>query len=156
MAKREVKHRMTEKDQEDWDSLYWFVHTKIMGYDKNQALTRDMIYRLKGLLHGKFMANNKLDDMANYSYELVLITFKFCLPKIQKGFASNSFTDEMRKFNYAVKIVENNLNNVYIRLKNAERAKQKLKETDLSETSQYVNLFKPREVEIDDSLDDLW
>lgn len=156
MAKREVKHRMTQQDKEDWDALYWYVHTNVMGYDEKQSLTRDMILRLKGLLHSKFMANNNTKDMSDYSYELVLITFKFCLPKIQKGFRNNSFTDEMRKFNYAVKIVENNLNNVYIKLKNAERAKQKFEESDISEATKYVNLFKPRKVEVDDSLDDLW
>ena len=147
---------MSKKDNEDWDSLYWYVHTNVMGYDKNQALTRDMIYRLKGLLHGKFMANNKVKDMSNYSFELILITFKLCLPKIQQGFRNNSFQDEMRKFNYAVKIVENNLNNVYIKLKNAERTKKKFEESDISEATKYVNMFKPKKVEIDDSLEDLW
>ena len=97
-----------------------------MGYDENQSLSRTMVLRLKGLLSNKFIANNNIEDTANYSYETVLNTLKFCMPDIQRGLRSNSFTDENHKFNYAIKIVESNLNTVYVRMKNAEKAREEV------------------------------
>ena len=88
--------------------------TNIMGYDENQALSKQMTLRLKGLLTNKFIENNNIQDGANYSYETILNTFKFCSPTIQNSLRTNRFKDEMHKFNYVLKIVEQNINNVYI------------------------------------------
>ena len=32
---------MTDKDKQDWESLYEYVKANIMGYDKDQALSKD-------------------------------------------------------------------------------------------------------------------
>lgn len=131
MAKITKKH-MSTKDKKEWDQLYEYVRSNVMGYDSNQSLSRDMVLRLKGLLSNKFIENNNVEDTANYSYETVLNTFKFCLTDIQKGLRSNSFNDERHKFNYILKIVESNLNNVYVRMKNVEKAKTTTETVDVS------------------------
>ena len=116
---------MTEKEKQDWESLYMYVKSNIMGYDENQALSSAMVLRLKGLLTNKFMENGNIKDGANYSYEVILNTFKFCSPDIQKALRTNNFKDEMHRFNFVLKIVERNINTVYMRMKNAEKAKRK-------------------------------
>lgn len=155
MAKVSKKH-MSEKDKELWKELYEYVRTNIMGYDKNQSLSTAMVLRLKGLLYNKFMENLNIEDTANYSYQVVLNTFKFCIPEIQRGLRSNSFRDENHKFNYVIKIVESNLNTVYVRMKNAKKQEEEVKNYDTSDIVNYVNKFKSKETNINKKYDDLW
>ena len=126
-----------------------------MGYDQNQALPNTMVLRLKGLLSGKFIENNNTEDKANYSYETILYTFKYCDSQIQKALRTNTFNSEMHKFLYVVKIVENNINDVYMKMKNVQKAKEEAKNTVI-ETVDYKGAeFKPRENK-KDKFSDLW
>ena len=146
---------MTEKDIQDWDNLYQYVRFNIMGYDENQALSTQMVLRLKGLLVNKFIENNSIKDTANYSYETILNTFKFCSPTIHNALRTNSFKDEMHKFNFILKIVERNINDIYIRMKNIEKAKEEAKNTSV-EIITYVGAeYKPKEKK-KDKFSDLW
>lgn len=150
-----AKKKMTEKEKQDWESLYYYVKDNIMGYDTNQALPSAMVLRLKGLLTNKFMENNKIKSTANYSYETILNTFKFCSPDIQKTLRTNRFRDEQHKFNYVLKIVENNINNVYIRMQNAEKAKEEAKNTTIEVFTHVGAEYKPKEKK-KDKFSDLW
>lgn len=150
-----AKKKMTEKDIQDWDNLYQYVRFNIMGYDENQALSTQMVLRLKGLLVNKFIENNSIKDTANYSYETILNTFKFCSPTIHNALRTNSFKDEMHKFNFILKIVERNINDIYIRMKNIEKAKEEAKNTSV-EIITYVGAeYKPKEKK-KDKFSDLW
>lgn len=140
-----AKKKMTEKEKQDWESLYMYVKSNIMGYDENQALSSAMVLRLKGLLTNKFMENKNIESTANYSYETILNTFKFCSSDIQKALRTNRFVDEQHKFNYILKIVEKNINNVYIRMKNAEKAKEEAKNTTVEMPAHIGAEFKPKE-----------
>lgn len=146
---------MTEKEKQDWDNLYQYVKKNIMGYDDNQALSSAMVLRLKGLLTNKFMENNNIESTANYSYETILNTFKFCSLDIQKALRVNNFKDEMHKFNYVLKIVEKNINNVYVRMKNVEKAKEEAKNTLVNIPTHTGAEFKPKEKK-KDKFTDLW
>ena len=101
-----AKKKMTEKEKQDWESLYMYVKSNIMGYDENQSLSSTMVLRLKGLLTNKFMENNNIESTANYSYETILNTFKFCSQDIQRALKTGNFKDEMHRFNYILKIVQ--------------------------------------------------
>lgn len=154
--KKTSEHKkMTEKEIQDWNNLYEYVRKNIMGYDENQALSSTMCLRLKGLLVNKFMFNNKQKDGANYSYEVILNTFKYCYNNIQKALRANRFKDEQHKFLYITKIVENNINNVYLRMKNAEKAKEEAKNTMANITVHNGAEFKPKEKKRD-RFSDLW
>ena len=135
---------MTEKEKQDWESLYMYVKSNIMGYDENQALSSTMVLRLKGLLTNKFIENNNIQSTANYSYETVLNTFKYCFPDIQRALRTNNFKNEQHKFLYITKIVENNINNVYMRMKNAEKAKESAKNTTIEAPTHTGAEFKPK------------
>lgn len=150
-----ARKKMTEKEKQDWESLYMYVKSNIMGYDENQALSSTMVLRLKGLLTNKFMENKNIESTANYSYETILNTFKFCSPDIQKALRTNRFVDEQHKFNYILKIVEKNINNVYIRMRDAERAKEEAKNTVVDVPTHIGAEFKPKEKKID-KFSNLW
>lgn len=154
--KKTSEHKkMTEKEIQDWNNLYEYVRKNIMGYDENQALSSTMCLRLKGLLVNKFMFNNKQKDGANYSYEVILNTFKYCYNNIQKALRTNRFKDERHKFNYVLKIVEGNINDVYLRMKNAEKAKEEAKNIVVEAPTHIGAEFKPKENK-KDRFSNLW
>lgn len=150
------KKKMTEQELADWDELYEYVRSKVMGYDKNQSLEPYIVLRLKGLADGKTIANKKIKDKAHYSYKLILNTFKYCMPDIQRAVGRIAFKDTCGKFNYIMRIVENNINTVYMRMKNVEKAKAEAQESDVSYAANYVNMFKAKKTNSTKKLDDLW
>ena len=150
-----ARKRMTEEEKIAWDKLYTYVRKNIMNYDENQALPSTMVLRLKGLLTNKFMENNNIQSTANYSYETILNTFKYSSLDIQKALRTNNFKDESHKFNYILKIVEKNINTVYVRMKNAEKAKEEAKNTIIEIPTHTGAEFKPREKK-KDKFTDLW
>jgi hypothetical protein len=148
---------MTKQEKEDWNNLYEFVRVKVMEYDSNQSLSKNMVLRLKGLSNNKYMANNNIESTANYSYITILNTFKYCMPDIQKNFHTKSFNDEMHKFNYALAIVESNINNVYIRMKHAEKVKEEIKNVDTEKIAKFQMEYTQRKKrKRNTKLDDMW
>ena len=150
-----ARKKMTEKEKQDWESLYMYVKSNIMGYDENQALSSTMVLRLKGLLTNKFIENNSIQSTANYSYETILNAFKYSSLDIQRALRTNIFKDEMHKFNYVLKIVEKNINTVYMKMKNIEKAKEEAKNTSMTAPTHTGAEFKPRENK-KDKFTDLW
>lgn len=146
---------MTEEEKMAWDELYTYVRKNIMGYDDNQALSSTMVLRLKGLLTNKFMENNNIQSTANYSYDTILNTFKYSSIDIQRALRTNNFKDESHKFNYILKIVEKNINTVYVRMKNAEKAREEAKNTTIEAPVHTGAEFKPKEKK-KDKFTDLW
>lgn len=149
-----AKKKMTEKEKKDWESLYYYVKN-LLGYDENQSLSNAMVLRLKGLSTNKFMENNNIESTANYSYEVILNTFKSCSPDIQNALRTCNFKDEQHKFNYILKIVEKNINTVYMKMKNIEKAKEEAKNTTIEVPVHTGANFKPREKKAD-KFSDLW
>lgn len=155
MAKN-VRKRMTKQEKKDWDELYDFVKQKVLMYDENQSLSRTMVLRLKGLLSNKFIENGNIEDSANYSYRTILNTFKFCIVDIQRGLRSNSFSDEMHKFNYVLKIVESNINTVYVRMQQAEKSKDKTEKMDTTVATHTGASYQRKTKDVSHKFDDLW
>ena len=155
MAKTNSK-RMSIRDKENWTALYEYVRKNVMGYDENQSLSKNMVLRLKGLLTNKFMANNNIADTSNYSYETILLTFKFCMPDIQRALRSISFRDETHKFNYVLKIVESNINTVYIKVKNSEKSKQKTETMSMDAATHSGADYQTKSRKTSERLNDLW
>lgn len=122
--------KMTKQEREEFDALYEYVK-KILGYDKNQSLSRNMVLRLKGLKTNKFMENKSQQDTANYSYSVILNTFRLCSLDITKALSTRSFTDENHRFNYILKIVGDNLNDVYIRMQTSAKSKETTESLDI-------------------------
>lgn len=149
-----ARKKMSKEDSQDWEELYMYVKN-LMGYDENQSLSKYMVLRLKGLLTGKFIENKNVKDSSNYSYKTILNTFKSCSFDIKNAFRSKSFKDESHKFNYALVIVEKNINTVYVRMKNAEKAKEEAKNTQVETPMHTGAEFKPREKK-KDKFSDLW
>ena len=151
-----AKKKMTEKEKQDWEALYFYVK-KLLGYDENQALSSTMVLRLKGLLTNKFIENNNIESTANYYYETILNTFKFCSQETQKALRTNNFKDEMHRFNYILKIIEKNINTVYLRMKNVEKTKEEAKNTTIDAANHIGAEYQRKTKEVNNKLlNDLW
>lgn len=149
--------RMTAQEKVDWESLYYYVKNDILGYDENQSLPSYMVLRLKGLLTNKFMENNNIKSTANYSYQTILNTFKFCSTEIRKALKTKSWTSEQHKFNYILKVVEGNINNVYMRMKNIENAKEEAKNTTIDTANHTGAEYQKKTRDVTNKLlNDLW
>lgn len=148
--------RMTKQEKVEWEKLYEYVRHNVLGYDSNQSLSRSMVLRLKGLCTNKFMENKNQANTANYSYTVILNTFKFCNADIQKGLRTHSFSDENHKFNYILKIVESNINNVYVRMQNSAKAKEKTQSTDIPSVDYSGASYKTKTKETPTKLKNLW
>jgi len=144
------------KDQ-DWVDLYEYVKREIMGYT-DEKLPNFMILRLKGLNKGNFLANKKHTPMANYDFKTILYTFKLCKQDILIGLRSNNtkFTGEQHKFNYIMVIIENNINDMVIRLKNAETARIKTIDLELENQTHDSVEYKSKAKKINVELEELW
>lgn len=149
-----AKKKMTEEEKMSWENLYYYVKN-LLGYDENQALSSTMVLRLKGLSTNKFIENNNIESTANYSYETILNTFKYCSVDIQKALRTNRFADEMHRFNFVLKIVERNLNTVYLRMKNAQKAKEEAQNTTVEMPTHIGAEFKPKEKK-ENKFSNLW
>ena len=136
---------MSEEEKKDWNELYSYVKG-LMGYDDKTSLSRTEVLKLKGLTRGQFIANNNQQELAEYSFYEILVTFKVCKFDIIRGFRSNSFKSNGHKFNYMIKIVEGNLSTVRERLKSRKQAEQKMESIEVTEESaiKYVNKNKKK------------
>ena len=150
-----ARKKMTEEEKIAWDELYTYVKKNVMRYDDDQALSNAMVLRLKGLLTNKFMENNNIKSTANYSYETILNAFKYSSLDINKALRTNNFKDESHKFNYILKIVEKNINTVYVKMKNVEKAKEEAKNMVIEAPTHIGAEFKPKEKK-KDKFTDLW
>lgn len=150
------KHLSLE-DVGKWDELYRYVNDKVMGYKEN-SLSNKMILRLKGLHDGRYYQNNKFKSRGTYSYDIILTTFKYCIPEITKALNTKKFYTEELKFNYICAIVESKLNDVYMKIENNKKAEEKIEEIDMSIATYIPNNkveYKAREIEKDEH-SDLW
>ena len=140
-----TKKKMSEEEKKQWDELYSYVK-ELMGYDCKTSLSRTEVLKLKGLTRGQFIANNNQQELAEYSFYEILVTFKICKFDIIRGFRSNSFKTNGHKFNYMIKIVEGNLSTVRERLKQRQQAEQKMESVEVTEEStiKYVNKNKKK------------
>lgn len=138
------KKKMPVEELDYWEQLYNYVNDKVMDYEKSM-LSKEMILRLKGLREGKFFQNTEQSLEGIYPSKVILYTYKFCMSDIQRAIRNNHFNSENHKFNYILKIVESNLNTVYVRMKKNEQAQKQAEVTDNETPVEYVDRFKKRE-----------
>ena len=147
LAEAKVKRkRMSKEEKEQWDELYSYVK-ELMGYDDKTSLSRTEVLKLKGLTRGQFIANNNQQELAEYSFYEILVTFKVCKFDIIRGFRSNSFKSNGHKFNYMIKIVEGNLSTIRERLKNRERQEERIEQIEVN-TGEEIAEYKKKSKEV--------
>lgn len=149
--------KMTDVEKQQWDTLYRYVKKEILLYNDAQSIPSDLVLRLKGLTKGKYIENRKIEDRADYSYETILYTFQICKSQIMSAISNKTFNNEKMKFNYICKIVESNINDVYIRLEKVRRADEDIQSLDTGILSHNGADYKKKTENFKNTrLDELW
>lgn len=135
-----------------------YVKTEIMGYDENQALTKNMILRLRGMKTGQYMANKSSTVNANYPFKIILLTFQYLKQhELLNIVKTKNFNSEQHKFNYIMKIAENNINLIYNKAKQLQEQRRKSENIKVNELPNYENKYKKHEVEtINKDMEQFW
>lgn len=148
---------MTSIEKEQWDNLYQYVKKEILFYDDSQSIPSSLVLRLKGLLKGKYIENKNIEDKANYSYETIMYTFQICKPIIMGAIGKKVFETESKKFNYICKIVENNINDVYLRMIKAQKSQENIEVLDTGILSHDSSEYQRKTEELKNKrLGELW
>ena len=133
MAEAKVRHKkMSEQEKRDWNELCEYFKKEILGYGDDMKFPKFLALRLKGLQTGNFIVNKNNKLQGSYTFQEILITCKYSKLDIMIGFRSNSFVDEKHKINYAMSIIESNLNTIKERLKQREQAEQKIEGVEVN------------------------
>ena len=152
----ERKHRQSQKDTDTWNEILSYMEYNVLRHDDNQKMSRNDVLRLRGLMYGKRYADNRTEDEAKYSFECLLNTIKYSMPDINRALDRVQFKDENHKFNYVLRIIGDNLNTVYMRMKQAKKKEEEIEKQDTSYAVEYVNMFKAKKVKSNHKLDNLW
>lgn len=141
-----TKKKMSEEEKRDWNELCEYFKKEILGYGDDMKFPKFLALRLKGLQTGNFIANKNNKLQGSYTFKEILLTCKYSKLDIMIGFRSNSFVDEKHKINYAMSIIESNLNTIKERLKSRQRQEEKLESVEVTEEStiKYVNKNKKK------------
>ena len=142
----------------DWIALYEYIKIEILKYN-DMKLPKYLVLRLQGMTKGQFIANKKNSINASYDYKTILITFKFCKTSILQAFESNksNFKDEQHKLNYMMAIIDSEINNVVMRLKNAKKAEEKIVNIDLeNQTNEGAEYISKSSKPISKEMGELW
>ena len=153
-----IKKSYNNRKDKDWLELCAYVHDTVLEYDNNQSLSRFMLFRLKGLQKNQYIANNRASVTANYSFVVILNTFKFCAFEIEKAKRTKSFESEQHRFNYFCTIVESKLNDVYERMRISAKAQEKNDSIDLSAitTNNKAEYKTKTTIQSSNKFDDMW
>lgn len=145
------KAKMSKEEIKEWNELYEYVKTTILGYNKDKKLSKWFVLRLVGLHEGKFCANKTIKPMANYDYKTILMTFKMNKIDILNGIKDkDKFKDEQHKINYIMVIIENKINDTYDMINRVNKAKEKAKTIEITNNDDKAE-YKRRTKEVKNS-----
>lgn len=129
-------NKMTEQEKQSWAELCLYVKKEILNYDDNIKFPKYLALRLRGLKSGQFIANKNIKTQANYSFDMILKTFKEYRNTILNAVSQKNFKSEQNKINYILAIIERNINDVYL----SEQKKDKVEsQINIDDFSLFIN-----------------
>lgn len=151
------KEKVPRKNQEFRNLCEW-LEINIFNYDISvQRLQTDACLVLMGLKNGKAVANNKTENNGNYSWDIILMTFKINKKYILSCIQDKTFQSERTKMTYICKIVQDKINDVYQRSLNMKKSQNKIENIDTSIATYECAEYKPEtHKKINKRLEDLW
>lgn len=147
-----------QKNHQDFLELCAYIETEILGYEKNQKLQRNAVFRLRGLAKGQVIANNNCDQHGEYPYEVILLAFKANKIKILNSIKGKDFSSEAQAIGYMAAIIRDRLNDMYTRYINAKKSKEKVQSVNTDVIEYKGAEYKPieRDNKNEDKFKELW
>lgn len=134
MARKNKEPKNTE-----WIELCEYVKKEILQYDDNMKFPTYFALRLQGLKKGQYIANKFQETHACYDDHTLLCAFKISKNRIVDYLKKNEtkITGENHKINLILKMVEPEINDVYLRLQQAKRQEKRIESESFD--NQYGN-----------------
>ena len=142
-SKKSKVNKTSDQEIREWDALYNYVKISVFHYDDNMNLPKYFVLRLKGMAQGKFTAKDSDEQNLTYGYITVLKTFENKKPIIDYAFKNKQFKDESHKINWVCAIIENGLNDTYLRMKEESKIIKKQRENTDNEIRENIKRVKP-------------
>lgn len=152
-----MRQKAEPKDKE-WKELCDYVKKEILQYDDNMKFPKYLALRLQGLKRGQHIANNNIDLQAQYDDYTILCAFKLCKQRIVDYLHDNTanIKDERHKINLIMKIVEQEINDVYLRLKNVKRTQEQIQGESFNNQSYEGAEYKKKTKDVNEKLKKLF
>jgi hypothetical protein len=125
-SEEEYENNEHEKMKEKciFNEICNFIKTEILHYDKQQSLPLYFIQRIYDLRNGTVVLpkiGRVKQSKEGYSYEVILETFKKHLQDINFWVSKKQFKNEQVKINYIMKIIDGNINDIYLKQKQEKK-----------------------------------
>lgn len=149
VLEKDYKGKEPYEDYKGKKLIYIYVEDEILQVPNGQKFQAGKLLseRVQGIHLGQFKANKKYHDInANYSYEVILLTLKYCKFDIMRALKSVEIKDESHKVNLIFSIVEKNINVVEDKLNSRKVAENKIENVELSEGTKLKYKKKSKEV----------
>lgn len=121
---------MAKQKDVEWLELCAYVEKEIFKYDSSQKLQKKACLILQGLKKGQCVANNNNDAFGEYTYKIILLTFKANKVKILSAIKGKSFKSESSKMAYVTAIIRDSINDIYMRYTKSLKTEEKIEVID--------------------------
>ena len=152
-----ARQKAEPKDKE-WKELCGYVKKEILQYDDSMKFPKYLALRLQGLKKSQHIANNECEIQANYDDYTILCTFKLCKKRILDYLHDNEtkIKNEQHKINLIMKFIEPEINDVYLRLRNAKRMRESIEGESFDNQSNDGAEYKKRTKDVNEKLKKLF
>jgi hypothetical protein len=141
---REDKSLLSEENSE-WDAVYQYFRSDILGLGKTTPLDQHTIKRLLGLRLGTYypQGNNTRILKRGYDFKTILLTLKVIKSKVRPYINSTQFANNKHKTDGIMRFVTGEINDVQKRLDATKKAEKKLHEIK-TEQVDYKQQYKKK------------
>lgn len=150
------KKNNKKEEHKNFLELCEYVKNEILELPEECKFPKFLALRLRGIHEGKFLANKRIKSMANYSYEIILLTFKIkkydMLIKLRQ---KKLFKDEKHRINYMMAILESSINDIVMMKKNCKKANEHTLKVELNNENSANYKKKTKQIK-NNKLKNLW
>lgn len=153
-----MARKKDEPKNKEWNDLCDYIVKEILRYDENMKFPKYLALKLQGLKKGQHIANNNIGTSACYDDYTLLCTFKLCKNRIVDYLRKNEtkINGENHKINLIMKIVEPEINDVYIRIQQNKKKEQNIEKQSFDNQAHDGANYKKKSKDTNDRLKDLW
>lgn len=146
-----------KKDNTEWNELCEYVKKYILRYDDNMKFPTYLALKLQGLKKGQNVANNNAKVNACYDDYTILCTFKLCKKKIVDYIDKNEtkIKDEKHRINLIMKIIEPEINDVYLRIQHKKQSEEKFENSSFDNQFESSATYTPKTTKKNSKLENL-
>lgn len=150
-------YKIKEKENNDWNELYYYVKEKILKYPKEISLSKTQIFSLKELREGRLLVNGSKQEYQGYTYQDIYITFVLNEHIILNSLQGKNFKNENQKFKYIIAIIRDKINDVVIKRLEIKEQSNKIKNIKFNEKVSNIYIKKTNfNNKLLDLLNDRW